>query len=373
MRNYKDDFVLADSTYLLNHSVGRPLKSSESAFKESFMSPWQASGVEPWAQWLTIITEFQRSLGLLFNAPSDEFCPQINLSSALSKTVMSLEALRKKKVVVLMSEIDFPSMGYALKKSLPECAELRFIDKHLDITNEEVWQQHLTADIDLVFVSKAYSNTGQLAPVDAIIEQARSLDIISILDIAQSAGVIPLDLQVTKPDFMLGSSVKWLCGGPGAAYLWVNPEIIEHCEPLDVGWFSHENPFEFDIHEFRYHPSALRFWGGTPSIAPYAFACHSINYFASVGSDAVRKHNQELISILINHLETAVVSPVDPNKRSGTVILNFGQYQATVKAALVEAKISVDERINGIRVSPHLYNNKDDIIRLIKAIQKALN
>ena len=373
MRNYKEDFVLADSTYLLNHSVGRPLKSAESAFKESFMSPWQASGVEPWAQWLTVITEFQRSLSLLFNAPSDEFCPQINLSSALSKTVMSLEALQKNKVVVLMSEIDFPSMGYALNKSLPECAELRFIDKHLDITNEEVWQQHLTAEVDLVFVSKAYSNTGQLAPVGAIIEQARSLDIISILDIAQSAGVIPLDLQVTRPDFMLGSSVKWLCGGPGAAYLWVNPDIMDQCQPIDVGWFSHDNPFEFDIHEFRYHPTALRFWGGTPSIAPYAFASHSINYFAKIGVDNVRKHNQSMIEKMITSFGCSIRSPFDSETRSGTVIMHFGERQSVIKEAFTKSGISVDERVAGLRVSAHVYNTAEDIDKLIQVVEQTVS
>jgi selenocysteine lyase/cysteine desulfurase len=264
-------------------------------------------------------------------------------------------------------------MGYALKKSLPECAELRFIDKHLDITDEEVWQQHLTADIDLVFVSKAYSNTGQLAPVEAIIEQARSLDIISILDIAQSAGVIPLDLQVTKPDFMLGSSVKWLCGGPGAAYLWVSPSIIDHCQPIDVGWFSHENPFEFDIHEFRYHSTSLKFWGGTPSIAPYAFASHSINYFANIGSETVRKHNQQMIDKLINSLSAFVVSPIEREKRSGTVILHFGEQQQKVKQALAMATISVDERVHGLRVSAHVYNDSDDVDKLIDEVKRTMD
>jgi selenocysteine lyase/cysteine desulfurase len=262
-------------------------------------------------------------------------------------------------------------MGYALKKSLPDCAELRFINKHLDITNEEVWQQHLTADVDLVFVSKAYSNTGQMAPVDAIIEQARSLDIISILDIAQSAGVIPLDLQVTTPDFMLGSSVKWLCGGPGAAYLWVNPNIMDQCQPIDVGWFSHENPFEFNIHEFRYHPTALRFWGGTPSVAPYAFAGHSINYFANIGSEAVRKHNQQMIDKLIHSLSAFVVSPIEREKRSGTVILHFGDHQQKVKQAVAMAKISVDERVHGLRVSAHVYNDNDDVDKLIDEVKRA--
>ncbi|MBL4631477.1 MAG: aminotransferase, partial [Paraglaciecola sp.] len=119
MSQYKNDFLLAQGNYLLNHSVGRPLKSIESAFKESFLSPWQHSAKEPWESWLEVIKHFQLALSTLFNAPAVEFCPQVNLSSSLTKIVMSLDALYKKNVVILMSEIDFPSMGFALQKAVP--------------------------------------------------------------------------------------------------------------------------------------------------------------------------------------------------------------------------------------------------------------
>ena len=370
MNKFKDDFLLANSTYLLNHSVGRPLKSVENAFKENFLSPWQHSGKEPWEQWLNVINEFQSALGLLFNVPAEQFCPQVNLSSSLTKILMSLASLERDDVVILMSEIDFPSMGFALKNALPKNTKIRFIDKHLDITDANVWQQHLNNEIDLVFVSNAYSNSGQLAPVDYVISLAKELGVISILDIAQSAGVIPLDLQLIRPSFLIGSSVKWLCGGPGAAYLWVNPDIIEQCQPKDVGWFSHENPFEFDIHHFSYHQSAMKFWGGTPSITPFALASHAIRYFATIGSDKIRAHNQKLIDLLINEFETEVKSPTNQETRSGTVVLDFKDNQTNIMTALNNANISVDARHLGIRVSPHIYNDVDDIQQFINVIKQ---
>ena len=94
MSQHKNDFLLADSHYLLNHSVGRPLKSIEKAFKDSFLSPWQNSAKEPWASWLQVIHQFQSALSSLFNAPPEQFCPQVNLSSSLTKVVMSLASLR---------------------------------------------------------------------------------------------------------------------------------------------------------------------------------------------------------------------------------------------------------------------------------------
>ncbi|QYK01649.1 aminotransferase class V-fold PLP-dependent enzyme [Shewanella psychrotolerans] len=363
----QDHFVLAEGTYLLNHSVGRPLKTSESAFQQAFFVPWQASSREPWGEWLGVIDSFAASLAQLFNSPQQQFCPQVNLSSALTKLVMALPRLVRDDAVVLMSEIDFPSMGFVLQKALPHC-QLRFIAKHLDVTDPQVWADHLSDDVDLVFISHAYSNTGQQAPIAEVINLARSRGCLSLIDVAQSAGVLPIDLTALQPDFMIGSSVKWLCGGPGAAYLWLHESHIESCQPQDVGWFSHENPFEFDIHDFRYHPSALKFWGGTPSIAPYAIASHSIAYFAKLGIEVVRQHNQQQIDKVAASLGEQFVSPREYERRSGTMILQFLDREREVMAALSEANISVDARSQGIRVSPHVYNTEQDVARLLRVI-----
>ena len=367
--NFKDDFILTNSNYLLNHSVGRPLKTSENDFAERFYEPWKKSNDEPWEKWLETINDFTLSLAKIFNAKQSEFCPQVNLSSGLTKILMSLKQVQKKKSVVLVSEIDFPGMGFALKKSLPEDCEIRFIPVNEDITNSSIWDAYMTEDIDLVFVSHAYSNTGQLSPISDVISMARSRDIISILDIAQSAGIVPIDLTALKPDFMLGSSVKWLCGGPGAAYLWVNTERLSSCEPKDVGWFSHENPFEFDIHNFRYHDSALKFWGGTPVVAPFVIATNSINYFTKIGIKNIRKHNQALIAKTANEIDLEFVSPRDEAIRGGTMILDFGSNQQKVLNHLQDNNIGVDLRSHGIRISPHIYNDEQDIDQLISVIK----
>jgi kynureninase len=370
-KDFKDDFYLPEKgCYLLNHSVGRPLKSAQQAFHDDFFSPWQTQSTEPWQQWLSSIETFQSALGLLFNHAPENFCPQANLSSALCKLVMSHPRLNKSSAKFLMSEQDFPSMGFALGHALPEC-EICFIPKELDITCVDVWNSHLSQDIDLVFVSQVYSNSGQQAPVKAIVERAKQQGILTLIDVAQSAGLIPLDLTETATDFMIGSSVKWLCSGPGAAYLWVNPKHIADCRPKDVGWFSHDNPFEFDIHDFRYHQGALRFWGGTPSVAPFILAAHSINYANQIPQGLVRQHNLQLLDLLHNTFEAQIVSPREANKCSGSAILQFGDAQDAVFKALKTAHVGVDIRSLGIRVSPHIYNDEGDIEHLIGVINKA--
>ncbi len=369
---YKDDFNLSSGCYLLNHSVGRALKSSQSDFNEHFFSPWQATNKEPWQQWLSTIDRFTQALSDLFNSKKELFCPQVNLSSGLTKLLMSHPRLTKSGCRVLMSQNDFPSMGFAMQKALPSNAQIEYIPSEFDLTDIEVWQQYIKPEIDLVFISHAYSNTGQQAPVAEIAQLCKRNNCLSLVDVAQSAGVLPLDLTTVGVDFMIGSSVKWLCSGPGAAYLWVSESQLSLCEPTDVGWFSHQSPFEFDINHFAYHISALRFWGGTPSIAPFVIAGHSITYFADLGVAKVREHNLKLLAQLTAALGPYLVSPSGAEKCSGTAIFDFSQRQSQVMDALAAANISVDERAYGIRVSPHIYNDETEIAQFIKVVKAVL-
>ncbi|QSX29901.1 aminotransferase class V-fold PLP-dependent enzyme [Shewanella cyperi] len=369
--DYKNEFYLPEGVYLLNHSVGRPLKAAKAGFEQDFWQPWQDSGREPWGHWLGVVDKFRTSLARLFDGRAEDFCPQVNLSSALTKLVMSHPRLNRAGARILMSEQDFPSMGFALRQALPE-AELVFVPADADITDANVWDRYLSADLDLAFISHAYSNTGALAPVAELVARCRDLGVLSLIDVAQSAGVVPLSLARLNPDFLIGSAVKWLCSGPGAAYLWVNPEQLSLCLPRDVGWFSHENPFEFDIHQFRNHPTALRFWGGTPSVAPYAIAAHAIAWFAELGSDVLRVHNQALVSMLYDGLHQYGALRIKPENRSGTAILDFGQDNEAVQQALAAAAISVDRRRYGLRVSPHLYNDVADIRAFIACVEATL-
>ena len=368
----KNDFCMADGCYLLNHSVGRPLKNTQQYLAQHYFLPWESSNKEPWQQWLSAVEQFTTALGKLFNAPSSQFCPQVNLSSGLTKLLMSHPRLQQKNCKVLMAQSDFPSMGFAMQKALPECAQIMFIPEHENLTDISVWQRYITADIDLVFISHVYSNTGVQAPIYDIVAISKLTNSLSIVDVAQSAGVIPLDLSILDADFMVGSSVKWLCGGPGAAYLWVNKNQIEYCEPKDVGWFSHQNPFEFNINHFEYNASALKFWGGTPSVAPYTIAANSIAYFAELTAHKVRDHNLAMLTLIHEQLGKYVASPMSSDKCSGTVILFFNKEQDHVLTELNKAKVSVDARKFGIRVSPHIYNTQEDVEQFISIVKRAL-
>jgi selenocysteine lyase/cysteine desulfurase len=264
---------------------------------------------------------------------------------------------------MLLTENDFPSMGFVMDHAAPAGTVARFIGADEDPTDIGTWERHLGDDVWLVFITHVQSNTGLATPVGEITALARERGIVSIVDVAQSAGVIPIDLQTWQADFLIGSCVKWLCGGPGAGFLWLSEEMAATAEPVDIGWFSHASPFEFDIHQFRYADSALRFWGGTPSVAPFVIGANAIAQLSGHGIDRIRRHNLQLCRLLMEAADgRCLVSPTDDDRRGGTVVVRLPEDpQARLVEALTEAGIAFDGRASGIRLSPHIYNTMAEV------------
>lgn len=355
--------------YLLSHSVGLPLLDAQEAAAAAFWQPWQQADEKVWTHWLAAIDSFRRQLAILLNAELDSFCPQTSLSSAVAKIVDSL-TLDNNKNCILLSEEDFPSIAFALQKATGEDFRLKFIPADADTSDIAVWEQQMTSDVGMVLITHVQSNNGRQLPVQKITELSRGKGILSLVDIAQSAGILPISLRAWQADFVVGSCVKWIGGGPGAAFMWVNPEVIELCEPRNVGWFSHADPFEFDIHHFCYAGDALRFWGGTPSVYPYVVASHSIEFINGTGVSSIRAHNIALADKIIQAVSPrALVSPAEPELRSGTVIVHFGDRHEALTSRLQEWQVHFDRREKGIRLSPHLCNTSEQIYLLLECFK----
>jgi selenocysteine lyase/cysteine desulfurase len=218
----------------------------------------------------------------------------------------------------------------------------------------------------LVLWTHAYPNTGTCIEPPTR-EQLQGAYL--CVDIAQSAGVIPIDVNKWDADFIIGSCVKFLCGGAGAGYLWMRPGLAEELQPHDVGWFSHARPFEFDIESFEYAPDAARFWGGTPSVVPYAIAARSIELLHSIGVGNIRQHNLRLSQLLIDgaiNKGIKVVSPQGPTQ-SATVVLDTGDIWER-KQGLNAAGIHCDARKFGLRLSPHIYNTEEEMRAVVELL-----
>ena len=350
------DYLLPEGIYLMAHSIGCLPVAAQQALNQHFVQPWAQASNNTWPQWLAAIDEFRKQLAQLIQAKAPNICPQSNVSSALSKLLFALPQNPARKRIVLCED-DFPSLGFVLAQA--KGMQLDFLPGGAQSQDPQLWDQALNEDVALVLISHVQSNSGRQLPVADICQIAQQRGVFSVVDVAQSIGLLPVDVEAWGCDALIGSCVKWLCGGPGAGYLWLADHWMTRMQPQDVGWFSHQNPFAFDIHDFDYADDARRFWGGTPNVAPYVMAAAAIQHCLALGQDNIRAHNQALLQMLIDSRPAEnVISPAQAELRSGTLVLATDEAQ---RQRLRQAQVHFDQRASGIRLSPHIYNTADDI------------
>ena len=187
------------------------------------------------------------------------------------------------------------------------------------------------------------------------------------MDVAQSAGILPWTVEELGADAVLGSCIKWLCGGPGAGFLWLRPELCAGLEPVDVGWFSHADPFEFDIHHFEPAADARRFWGGTPDVAPFVIAAQSLREMHDIGVPRIFAHNRQLIAVFSEALPARWRDEVRTEGHGGTLCIAAGGAAGPVAARLAADGVRFDRRGDTLRLSFHLCNDAADAARIAHA------
>jgi len=358
------EYFHVPENYFLSHSVGcLPLQTQAAVYK-TYFEPWENG--KNWDSWMPVLSEFRTGIGMLLGVRPDLICPQKNISSALSKVLYSLPFQESRKTI-LLSQQDFPTVGFIFKQAERFGYRLKFLEG--DPENLITWEAQIDSDTAIVHITHALSNTSHLLPVGSICARAQHYGATTIVDVAQSCGVVPINANTWNADFIIGTGVKFLCFGPGACFLYLSREKLETCHPIDVGWFSHDDPFEMQIDNFRYAEDAMKFFGGTPSPAPLAAANCALALWRIITPDAVHKRIKAHLSYLTQNIpETMIVSPQCPDKRGGTLVISPKDKRG-LRTFLKEENILYDERDEGFRFSVHGYTSEDEIIRLTQCLE----
>jgi kynureninase len=212
--------------------------------------------------------------------------------------------------------------------------------------------------------------------VKAIVEQAHRVGALVLLDVYQSAGTVALDASSWDVDFMIGGTIKWLCGGPACGYLYVRPDLQKDLQPRLTGWVAHAAPFDFAQAPMRYAETVRRFSQGTPSIPALYSAMPGLRIIEEVGVAAIAKESGRRTAWMIEHaLERGwkVNSPRDVNQRGGSVMVGVSDGPAMVNR-LAEKKVFVDSRPGvGLRISPHFFNHDDEVQEALSVLQELID
>jgi kynureninase len=351
---YRDRFpILRDTTYLINHSLGAMPAAAEDNLLE-YARMWRERGIRSWGEgWWTMPLVVGDQIGRIVGAPPGSVSMHQNVTIA-EAIVLSCFDLAAGRPRIVYAEDEFPSVRYLHQASGAEVEVVRDAEAVVDAIDERTL---------LVSISHVLFKTAELQDVEPVVRRAHEAGALVILDAYQSAGAVPLDVTALGVDFATGGSVKWLCGGPGAAWLYVRPELGERLEPRLTGWQAHEQPFAFEP-EMRYASGAARFLTGTPNVPALYAATAGYDVIEEIGVDEIRANSTRQTELLIGLLDDAgfeVMSPRDPSRRGGTVTVRVPEFEAVHKE-LAERQVLCDFRPDvGLRLGPHFFTTDDEL------------
>lgn len=373
---WRDEFpILGRTTYMISNSLGampRGVYASMHAYADS----WGQRGVRAWEEgwWEMAVSVGDHIAPLIGAAPGEMSLHQnVTLTQAVICSCFDFQGPRNK---VVMTELEFPSVQYFYNEQRRHGARIETVaapdairidlDKFLAAIDETTL---------LVPISQVLFRSSYIVNARAIIERAHRVGAHVILDLYQATGTIPVDVRSVGADFAVGGVLKWLCGGPGLAYLYVREDLRAKLRPALTGWLAHRRPFAFEGGAIDRREDSFRYLNGTPPI-PALYACRpGLDILNKVGIAAIREKSLRMTSLLRKGALARgwrVNTPENPGERAGTVSVDC-PHAAEVCQELIAREILVDYRPRaGVRVSPHFYNRDEECDSLLSQIAEIL-
>ncbi len=373
---WREEFpILSRTTYMISNSLGAMPRGVYDRLRE-YADAWALRGVRAWEEgWWEMAVRVGDRIGALVGAAPGEISlhQNVTLTQAVIASCFDFRGPRNKVVLV---DMEFPSILYFYQEQQSRGARVEIVKSEDGI---RVPLEKLLAAIDeqtlLVPISYVLFRSACILDACPIIECAHRVGAHVILDLFQAAGTVPVDLRALGADFGVGGALKWLCGGPGAGYLYVRSDLQKKLTPTLTGWLAHKRPFEFEVGPMDRREDAFRYLNGTPHI-PALYACQpGLEIIGRIGVERIREKSVRQTKRLIEGALARgwrVNTPMDPAERAGTVSLAC-PHAREVTRELLARDILVDYRPQaGIRLSPHFYNRDEEIDFALAQIEEIL-
>jgi kynureninase len=372
---WRDEFpILAQTVYLASHTLGAMPRRARARLAE-YADVWATRGVRAWGEgWWELPRTVGDLIGRIIGAAPGEVVMLPNQTIAQATVLSALDWTAPRDRIVT-EQLNFPSNLYLFHGLARDGARVVAVESD---DGHTVPLDRLVAAIDertrLVSVSQVVFKSAFLQDIAAITRRAHDVGALVLVDLYQSAGTVPVDVRALGVDFATGGSVKWLCGGPGAGYLYVRRDHWASLRPRLTGWMAHRAPFAFEDGAIEYAEDAFRFLNGTPAIPALYAARSGYEIIAEIGVEAIRAKSMRQTQRLVALADAAgipVVGPRDARQRGGTVTLDVPEGHAVARA-LAEADVVVDYRPGaGVRASPHFYTTDEELELFIAALTRA--
>ncbi len=357
---WRDEFPITQTTtYLINNSLGAMPRTARDSLGD-YLDLWQTRGVRAWADgWWTMQDDFARLLAPILGVTAGAISTHQNvtMASAVFSSCMDFSGARNK---IVFTELNFPSLMYLYEGIARQRGAV--IQRVPSDDGISVPTERLCAAIDeqtaLVPISHVLFRSAFIQDAKAIIERARAVGALVLLDVFQSVGTVPLALKAWGCHAAVGGALKFLCGGPGASFLYVDPDLTKDLVPAFTGWMAHTRPFDFDPGPQEFRDDGWRFLHGTPNVPALYAAKEGVRIVGEVGVERIREHSMRQTARIVAHATNSgfrITAPSDPDRRGGTVAVDV-PHARLVCQELLARDFVVDFRPGaGIRIAPHFY------------------
>jgi kynureninase len=370
--------TLASGIHLLSHSLG-PVPRAARESMLAYYEAWEHhTSEDAWASsWWEMSAQVGDRIGKLLGGRPGSVQIQPNASIALSSVASCFDFKESERNKIVTTALDFPSMEYIwdAQSRLGANVELVHTDDGITVRLEDILEaiDEMTC---LVALSHVSFRSSYRVDARAIIERAHDYGAMVLLDVYQSAGAVELYAEDWEVDFLIGGTIKWLCGGPACGYLYVRPELQKDLAPRLTGWVAHNEPFSFVSAPMRYTNSVRRFAQGTPSIPALYSVLPGLQIIEEVGVQTIQAESQRRTEWMIEvALEKGwkVNSPANVEDRGGSVMIYVEDGPGMVKR-LAERKVFVDCRPGvGLRMSPHFFNTDEEVKEAMGILSELMN
>ncbi len=366
---WRSEFPILDRTvYMISTSLGAmPRRAADDLAR--YAETWATRGVRAWEErWWEMPREIGDKIAALIGAPAGTVSMHENVTTAEAVVLSCLDPRGSRRRIVCLA-MDFPSMIYLYRAHEALGFELAIVPPEADLSID---LDRLVGAIDertaLVALSHVLFRTSYIMDAAQVVERAHRVGAPVLLDTYQSAGIIPLDVAALDVDFAVGGCLKWLCGGPGNAFLYTRQDRLDALQPRLIGWIGHDTPFAFDWERYQPRRDAMRMMTGTPSIPAYHAALAGLDIIAEVGIPRIRKKSQAMTAHLLELVDRygfRSIASRDPEHLAGTVAVDVPDAKQVARA-LKAGDFVIDYRPGvGIRISPHFYNTMDEVDRIM--------
>jgi kynureninase len=368
--------ILERTTYLISNSLGAMPRGVAGALAE-YAETWATRGVRAWAEgWWEMSAEVGDEVAPLIGAAPGSLTMLPNVTIAAAVLLSSLDFPPSRNRIVMIDG-EFPTVRYLCETLGPRLgAEVVGVPSPGGdglAADESRIRDAIDGRTALVAVSHVLFKSAFVLDVPAIAEKCRREGTLLALDAYQSVGTIPVDVGALGVDVLLGGVLKWLCGGPGGAFLWVRPDLRPRLRPALTGWMAHPAPFDFDPPPMRWRDDAYRFLLGTPAIPALYAAREGPRIVRQAGADPIRAKSLRQTARLLDLASARGFrspTPAEPARRGGTVAVDF-EHALEVSRELNSRDVVVDYRPGaGIRMSPHFYTSDEELDRAFEAIDE---